>query len=124
MVCISGSRSFTERIVIDRMVEALIRDKHWVLVGDARGADAMVRRRLEQIGATNKTVFEADWATEGRSAGHKRNARMIAEADTLVAFFAPGDRTPGTSSAVRMALAKGIPVRIYHEGKWSNGTDA
>jgi hypothetical protein len=64
--------------------------------------------------------YLANWKKEGKAAGHNRNGKMIADADMLIALFAPGPRTPGTSDAVRQAKAKGIPVHIYHEGTWTS----
>lgn len=43
---------------------------------------------------------------------------MIADADKLIAVFADGPKTPGTSNAVMWANRKGIPVFVYHDGNW------
>jgi hypothetical protein len=67
--------------------------------------------------------YEARWQQEGRRAGHNRNAWMVSESDALVALFADGPPTPGTSNAVEAARRKGIPVVQYHEGRWTGDFD-
>ena len=44
---------------------------------------------------------------------------MVRSADRLIAIFADGPVTPGTMDAVLQARRKGIPVFIYHDGKWT-----
>jgi hypothetical protein len=116
---------WTDIWFIDRVVKSLIRNGHTINVGDApSGVDANVKfvwaAQTDFIDLPDETVktFEAFWNIAGRGAGHQRNQRMIDESDALVAIFAAGPRTPGTSDAVKCAEKKGIPVYIYHEGVW------
>lgn len=54
----------------------------------------------------------ANWRAEGRAAGMKRNARMLAahpDIEAVWAFRLPG-RSPGTDGMMRLALDKRIPV--------------
>ena len=101
-------------------------DVSQVNVGDApSGVDYMVREAFESDAyfedhpAAWLRTYEARWAIEGRRAGHNRNEWMISESDELIALFADGPRTPGTSNAVECARRKGIPVHVYHEGHWA-----
>ena len=59
-------------------------------------------------------------------AAQERNGRVVngserypGRALRLVALFAPGVRSPGTSDAIEQAQAAGIPVDVYHEGNWT-----
>jgi predicted Rossmann fold nucleotide-binding protein DprA/Smf involved in DNA uptake len=49
-----------------------------------------------------------------RGAGFKRNRRVVAEADMVIALFAEGPSTPGTKNVVKTAREQGKPVHIYH----------
>lgn len=54
----------------------------------------------------------ANWRAEGKAAGMKRNARMLAEhpdIEAVWAFRLPG-RSPGTDGMMRLALERRIPV--------------
>lgn len=75
------------------------------LVGDCpTGVDREIRSFYPA-----SRVYEADWTNHGRAAGPLRNARMIEDADMLVAF--PGGA--GTRSAINEARKQCIPVLIW-----------
>lgn len=72
------------------------------------GADQIA----EEWAALNKiptSVYNADWKNEGRSAGPKRNARMLQQElpHGVVAF--PGG--PGTKNMIELAEKAGVPVK-------------
>jgi len=97
-----------------------------VIHGAAQGADAIAHRYARDHGI-GPVPYPADWATDGRAAGPKRNARMLAEGkpDRGLAFGAlwkRDGRTPirghlagwaktGTGDMVLRMLAAGVPVR-------------
>ena len=57
-------------------------------------------------------AYPADWDGDGKAAGPKRNARMVAaepRADVCVAFVLPGAR--GTWDCARRAVDAGIKFR-------------
>lgn len=78
-----------------------------MIEGGAKGAD-----RIGAAWADNWSVprrrFDADWERHGRSAGPKRNQRMIDEGRPDLVIAAPGGR--GTADMVRRARAAGIEV--------------
>lgn len=137
-VAFTGSREFgkrpDERAVAKRVAERLFsqRDRFGapfvtVSVGDARGADAMVAALARSYGlreGSGLTVENCDWPPEGASrqerwmAAHERNGRVVRSADALVAFFAHGKPSPGTTDCINQARRLGIPVYIWHEGHW------
>ena len=89
----------------------------FVLGDNPRGVDKMAFEMVRAIGAPYSR-FEAFWDTEGRGAGHKRNGRMVAAGDALLAFW--GGRKlidencgDGTLNCIRKALHKRIPVTIF-----------
>lgn len=132
-IAISGSRTFTDRQLVGGVVDELISRGHFILVGDApEGVDRFVREYADDFEASYEVdrpegeapvvihrVFEAHWKTEGKGAGHARNARMLAEAEGFIAIFSHGKRTPGTDGALTTAERLGLPRRVYHNGYWT-----
>jgi len=119
-VAISGSRTFRDRGFVERIIDRLMERGDFILYGDApEGVDLFVDDYCVNAGIDDARIYKAHWKTFGKGAGHERNARMIEDADMLIAVFAQGPRTPGTSNACRLALARGLPVHIFHEGVWT-----
>jgi hypothetical protein len=85
--------------------------KHGVLHvvhGNAHGADYVAKKWARDAGA-EEHAHPANWERYGRSAGPRRNAKMLSEhtdIDMVVAF--PGG--DGTADMVKKALVKGIKV--------------
>jgi len=107
LVC--GGRDFTD---YHTLVEVLngFHAAHTVTVlieGGALGADRFARRWATDRGIPVET-YEAEWARYGRSAGPRRNIRMLTEGkpDQVIAF--PGGN--GTVNMVRLARNMSIPV--------------
>lgn len=108
-ILVCGGRDYADKERVARALDA-VHKKHRITLlieGGASGADACglvwaVTRRV-----ATKTI-EADWAKYGRSAGPKRNQRMLDEGkpDAVVAF--PGGT--GTADMVRRAKRANIPV--------------
>ena len=126
LIAFSGSRTFTDRPMIEELMRRLV--KRWphclIRVGDAkRGVDWFVAHEATRWGKW-PDVQECYWPPEPATkrmrweAAHERNGRVIEGADFLIAIFAPGERTSGTSDAVKQARARHMPVYIYHEGRW------
>jgi hypothetical protein len=53
-----------------------------------------------------------------RHAGMERNDKLVRHCGLVLALFAPGEWTPGTSDVIRRCREYDIPVLIYHEGVW------
>jgi hypothetical protein len=107
--------------VVERVVDRLIVREDVILFGDApNGVDRMVAEYVYHMAdhVRDWQEYPAEWERYGKRAGHLRNEWMVHDADALIAIFADGTRTPGTSNAVMQARRKGIPVAIYHEGVW------
>lgn len=52
-----------------------------------------------------------DWNRYGRSAGARRNAEIVKQADEVVAFW--DGKSRGTQITIAMARAAGKPVTVY-----------
>lgn len=89
-------------------------------VGDARGADAIVRSFFKDH--LNLTVYKADWEAYGRLAGPIRNAKMLDDIkpDLVVGFLCYGAGNRGTQNCLAAAGFRSIPVEEY----WGNRTSS
>jgi hypothetical protein len=113
---VTGSRTWRDIAAIEQAL-AVILDRHpegVLLVHGAcpRGADAIAAAYAARTPGYQVEEHPADWHRYGRAAGHRRNAEMIASgADGCAAFIRGG--SPGSTSAVRLASAAGIPVWLH-----------
>lgn len=134
VIAFSGSRTFDDRQLVERIFRRLAafpKPKR-TRVGDARGFDELVTAESTRWGSWPE-VEACHWPPAGATraerwaAAHERNIRVVlgspehpGRAERLVAAFAPGPRSPGTSDAIAIALDAGIRVDVYHEGRWSS----
>jgi YspA, cpYpsA-related SLOG family len=113
---VTGSRTWHDTPVIEQAL-AVILDRHpegVLLVHGAypRGADAIAAACAARTPGYQIEAHPADWHRDGRAAGYRRNAEMIALGADGCAAFIRG-RSPGSTSAVRLATAAGIPVWLH-----------
>lgn len=116
-VLVTGSRRFSDPGAVFTTLDSIRPDE--IIVGDARGADAIARAWATRRGVP-LVVFAADWEQFGRAAGHIRNVQMVetlsrrAEAGAEVAAVAfypvPGIEHRGTQGAVRLLREIGCPI--------------
>ena len=105
---IAGGRDFED---YESVVEAIyyflkkIGPISEVVSGHACGADTLGERWAKENGIP-LTVFPADWARYGKSAGHMRNKQMAEYADALIAM--PGGA--GTRNMIAQARDRGLKV--------------
>lgn len=136
IVSFTGWRGWDDAKFIQRTIEDLF-GRHAIegrrdvplqaRVGDADGADAIVRTFLAGMDATLMTVYFADWTSQGKAAGAIRNKRMLLgddpfdpskgkPADLLIAFPQPGrlfsTKGSGTWNCIGQAHYRGVEVRI------------
>ena len=109
----TGSRTWHDVRTIEQALASIL-DRHpegVVLVHGAcpRGADAIAAAYATRTPGYQVEAHPADWRRYGRAAGHRRNAEMIAMGADGCAAFIRGE-SPGSTGAVRLARAAGIPV--------------
>lgn len=109
-VLVCGGRDFQDYALVKTTLDRIhrLRTITHLIHGAARGADSLGEKwGSAQIGVVVES-YPADWLREGKSAGFKRNERMLAKGrpDVVVAF--PGG--VGTAHMVRIARAAGVPV--------------
>lgn len=108
-VLVTGGRDFHNWQVVHKALDEV--RPNVVIHGSATGADQSARG-WAQLNGVPEIPFPAFWYANGtidRTAGPKRNARMLKEGkpDLVLAF--PGGL--GTAHMVKLATAKGIPVK-------------
>jgi len=114
-VIVCGGRDYGDRKARSRFLDRQHAERRidLVVTGGAFGADALADQWAEARGIA-RAVFPANWKGEGRSAGHRRNERMlrICRPHRVIAF--PGG--PGTANMVERARAAGVEVTRYDPG--------
>ena len=114
-VLVCGSRSWRDRRRIRARLLHLPRGSH-VIHGGARGADRLAGDVARALGFQVEEV-PAVWRTGGsvfdRSAGFRRNLRMLDMKPDLVIAFWDG-RSTGTAHTIREAHKRGLAVEVHH----------
>lgn len=145
IAAVVGSREFKDEALVDRVVRGLFADGKVVTIisGGAPGADSLVREGCRKLGVhfclEDKSdpyglkhlpmphhfcEIKAMWrGPDGKGpynprAGYERNARLVQHASMVIALYAPGPLSPGTTHTVNLAKAAGLPTHIFHEGRW------
>jgi len=124
-VMITGSRDWTDDVVIFNALSPY-GDGDVIILGDARGADAIARGVCAERGL-QFTVFEARWVEYGWRAGHERNSRMASalsrqwlRGHKMLCLGFPLEKSRGTWDALRQARSARAECRYYDvkSGTW------
>ena len=107
-VAIIGSRGYPDPDCVRAYVRALPADSV-VVSGGARGVDRIAVDEAKRCGLETE-VYPALWELEGRSAGFRRNRRLVAAADRVVAFWDGESR--GTRHAIDVATVLKKPLVV------------
>ena len=130
-VLVCGSRDWTDREPIRRVLLGLHREGYTVLLhGAAPGVDSLAGRAAEEMGFVVQP-WPAEWGRHGRSAGPIRNGNMLryGRPELVVALTDDLAQSRGTADMVRQARAAGVPVRVLPlsaeaRPRWSRGSEA
>lgn len=109
-VLVTGSRDWSEVAPIAALVDSLPLDAV-VMHGNQRGADLIVDG-LARARGLEVVPFDADWDRFGRSAGPRRNRRMVAEGKPTEAHAFPLLRSVGTWDCVAVCRRAGLRVWV------------
>lgn len=106
-----GSRNWNNYKTIRSRLEKLDSNST-IIEGGCSGADLMCRHIALDIGL-EVVEFPAAWKKYGRSAGPKRNIKMLNTGpDLLIAFHKNISSSKGTKHIVEEAKKRGIKVEI------------
>lgn len=112
-VIIAGSRHITDYLFVEEAVRVSGFDITQIISGHALGVDMLG----EMYAAKNKIPFvryPAKWRVNGKldkGAGKKRNYKMLAVAEALIAVW--DGSSPGTGHMITIAKKKGIEVFVF-----------
>ena len=111
-VAVIGSRKFPDLDLVSAFVKDLPPGT-MVVSGGAPGVDAAAEfaARLAHLPTL---TFRADWDRFGKSAGMRRNADIIANADKVAAFW--DGESKGTLNAINLAKSNRKPLVIVYPG--------
>lgn len=108
-VLVTGGRDYKDSTAVSETMTAALGalGPFRLIEGGASGADLLAKLWARGEGLEVITV-PADWAADGRSAGPRRNARMLRQfpPDLVIAF--PGGK--GTADMVRRAEVAGLII--------------
>lgn len=113
-VLVCGGRTYADRKTVFEILDRVKR-KHpamTIIQGGAKGADAVAWAWATAQKVACET-FIADWENQGKSAGTKRNLRMlrVGKPDAVIAF--PG----GAGTAHMMSIARKAGVCVWEPVK-------
>lgn len=105
-ILVCGGRDYQNRAKVFETLDAQ-EPPFTIIHGAARGADALAAAYARERGIPVQ-AYPADWRRDGKSAGYRRNERMLRDGrpDLVIAF--PGG--PGTAHMVARAREAGVPV--------------
>jgi len=112
-IAIVGGRDFDD---YDLLTKSVI--KHYditeidgIVSGGAKGADSLAERYAKEHGIYMK-VFPAEWDLYGKSAGFRRNVRIITSSDIVFAFW--DGHSKGTKHSIDIAKKQNKILHIIN----------
>lgn len=118
VVLVTGSRNWPAHEASHVMDEIAKMRPDLLVVGCCPSGVDMIARAWAEDSCVDTAVFRAKWDTEGKGAGPRRNARMVAFVAGMpagwmrmvVAF--PRGASPGTRGCIKLATDAGLLVRV------------
>jgi len=109
IVAVVGSRSMADYAKVTRCLDK-IPCIVGIVSGGARGADSLGARYANEHSLQLKEHIP-DWNKYGKSAGFRRNHRIISDADYVVAFW--DGMSKGTAHSIQLTIDSDTPGIIY-----------
>lgn len=103
-----GSRSFQDYPFMAKILDWF--EISEIISGGAKGADSMAKKYAINNGI-KYTEFPAEWDKYGKSAGYRRNEKIVDRADEIIAFW--DGQSKGTKHSIDLANNKSKPCHIH-----------
>jgi hypothetical protein len=111
-VAVVGGRNFDNYYLLKDVLNAY-RKKHGIsliISGGAKGADTLAEKYAKEF-EIDYRVFVAKWNKYGKSAGYRRNKKIVEACDIVIAF--PDKESKGTYHTIDLAESALKPVWIF-----------
>ena len=112
---VSGDRDWTDAAWMGLLMQAIANSSPEAVIvhGAAKGADMLAAEAAEKVGLIVEP-HPAKWAEQGRSAGPRRNIKMLELGAVMVlAHHDDIRRSKGTKHMCEIALNAGVPVLLF-----------
>jgi len=109
-VLVCGGRDFTDRKLFNKVMRPFRKSATLIIEGECHtpdNPDKMARRWAENHGI-EVLAMPAEWNKYGKSAGYRRNKRMLDKGKPQFGIAFPGGA--GTDNMVKLMRSAGIPV--------------
>jgi hypothetical protein len=112
IVLVCGSRDWTDIDIVYKRLQSLP-SSTTIVHGGCRGADMIADSVAKKLGLNIK-CFPAEWNKHGKSAGPKRNQKMIDETnpELVIAFHQDIESSRGTKDMINRAKLHQINFEI------------
>ncbi len=112
-VAVIGSRTFTDKVRLFKILDTNIEKIEMVVSGGAAGADSFAQEWCKERGMPC-LIFYPRWYDENglydRGAGFKRNYLIVRESNLVLAFW--DGVSKGTANSIEIAKQSGKRVKI------------
>lgn len=111
-IIVAGSRTITDKKVVSDTIKESPHNPFFgeIVTGGARGVDTIAKGFAKSFKHVDYKEFPANWESEGKAAGPKRNRRMAEYGDALIAVW--DGESSGTRDMIEKALDEGIDVYV------------
>lgn len=113
-IAVVGGRDFQDFRYLEETIldNFKIKDIRNIVSGGAKGADSLGEDFANKYGLS-KIIHYPDWAVYGRSAGFRRNALIINDADVVIAMW--DGVSKGTANSIELAekANKELIIKLY-----------
>jgi len=113
-------KSLVFKLVMDKIMASLIyhTGNPCLVSGGAAGVDSLAEGMAKGFGIPN-IIFHPEWTKYGKSAGFKRNQKIVDAADIIIAFHF--NDSAGTADTIRRAKESGKQLTVYTLMEWNDG---
>jgi len=101
-LAVVGSRGFSDYDLLKSKLDIIHKAKVITLIisGGAQGADSLAEKWAKENNVET-LIFLPDWNQYGKSAGYKRNIKIVQNSDAVIAFW--DGQSKGTQHSINLA---------------------
>lgn len=112
-IAIVGYREFTDYNFFKKKLKKILKEYKYIpqkiISGGCRGADKLAEKYANDKKIKLK-IYNANWDKYGKSAGNKRNKKIVNKCDILIAYLS--NESVGTKNTINMARNANKKIHI------------